>query len=69
MIRLDRVWICLTRVKMVELLRINKYKADFTEFTAAWVISNRVNRAKSARIKHYVDSADFGNFTTEYAEL
>ena len=54
---------------MVELLRINKYKVDFAEFTATWVISNKVNHAKSARIKHYADSTDFGNFTTEYAEL
>ena len=41
---------------------------DFAEFAVAWVISNRVNRAKSATIKHYVDSTNFGNFTTGYTE-
>ena len=30
---------------------MNKYRVDFTEFTVAWVISNRANRAESARIK------------------
>ena len=43
---------------MVKLLQVNKYRADLAEFTVAWVISNRVNHVKSARIKHYADSAD-----------
>ena len=35
---------------MIKLLQINKYRVDFAEFTVAWVISNRANGAKSARI-------------------
>ena len=53
---------------MIKLLQINKYKADFAKFAVAWVISNRVNHAKFARIKHYADSVNFGNFTTGYTE-
>ena len=50
MICLDRVLDpALQEVKMIKLLQINKYKADFAEFTVAWVISNRVNHAKSAK--------------------
>ena len=50
MIRSDRVLDpALQEVKMIKLLQINKYKVDFAEFTVAWVISNRVNRAKSAK--------------------
>ena len=40
---------CLTRVKMIKLLQINKYKVDFAEFAVTWVISNRVTRVKSAK--------------------
>ena len=39
----------LQELKMVNLLQINKYKADFTEFTVAWVISINMNCVKSAK--------------------
>ena len=39
----------LQELKMIKLLQINKYKVDFTEFAVGWVISIRVNRAKSAK--------------------
>ena len=59
---------CLTRVKMTRLLQINKYKADFAEFTVAWVISVNVNHAESVKNSKLVDSMNFGNFTTGYTE-
>ena len=69
MIRSDRVLDpALQEVKMIKLLQINKYKVDFAEFAVAWVISINVNRAKSAKIQNYVDSANFDNFTTVYTE-
>ena len=50
MIRPDRVLDpALQELKMIRLLQINKYKADFTEFAIVWVISMNVNRAKSAK--------------------
>ena len=69
MIRSDRVLDpALQELKMIRLLRINKYKADFAEFTVAWVISINVNRAKSAKNLNLTDSANFDNFTTGYTE-
>ena len=68
MIRSDRVLDPALQELNDKVMRINRYKMDFAEFTVAWVISNRVNRAKSARIKHYTDSVNFGNFTTGYTE-
>ena len=58
----------LQELKMIKLLRINKYKGDFAEFAVAWVISINVNHTKSAKTQNYTDSANFDNFTTGYTE-
>ena len=54
---------------MTKQLQINKYKADFAEFTVAWVISLKHESCKICKkFQNYVDGMNFYNFTSGYRE-
>ena len=70
MIRSDRVLDpALKELKRtIKLLLNNKYKADFAEFTVAWVIYINVNWRNLQRIQNHADSTNLNSFTTGYTE-
>ena len=70
MIHSDRVLDpALQELKMTKRLRINKYKADFTEFALAWVISHQRESCEICKhFKIYADGTNFDNFTSGYRE-